>query len=73
MVSNIKKYIEIRPRSKLKYFFWSDPYSLPKDKETLDLFEKKGIEFVIALGKHTMNEKCYNKLKRLIDNDIGLR
>ncbi len=72
MVSNKKNYIEVRPKSKLKYYFWSDPYRLPKDEETLQLFKQKNIEFVIALGKHTMNDKCYNKLQRLIDNNIGL-
>ncbi|MFX1340618.1 MAG: hypothetical protein ACFFDK_18555, partial [Promethearchaeota archaeon] len=65
-------YIEIRPKSKLKYFFWSDPYRLPKDVATLSYLEKKGIQFVIALGKHTMKEKCYSKIKRLIDNNIGI-
>ena len=31
-----KKYIEIRPNSKLKYFFWSDPFRLPKDDNILN-------------------------------------
>ena len=72
MVSKKKDYIEVRPKSKLKYYFWSDPYRLPKDEETLSLFEQKKIEFVIALGKHTLNDKCYNKLQRIIDNNIGI-
>jgi len=72
MVSKKKNYIDVSPKSKLKYYFWSDPYRLPKDEPTLKLFEQKNIEFVIAFGKHTMNEKCYNKLQRLIDNNIGL-
>ncbi|TFG22063.1 MAG: hypothetical protein EU532_14675 [Promethearchaeota archaeon] len=72
MVSKNKNYIEIRPKSKLKYYFWSDPYRLPKDEETLQFFEQKNCEFVIALGKHTMNEKSYKKLQRLVDNKIGL-
>ncbi len=67
-----KKYIEIRPNSKLKYFFWSDPFRLPKDDEILNIFNKKGIEFVIALGKHTMNAKCYNRIQSLIDCNIGV-
>ncbi|TFG14899.1 MAG: hypothetical protein EU535_02665 [Promethearchaeota archaeon] len=72
MVSKKKPYIAIRPKSKLKYYFWSDPFRLPKDEEILSVFERKGIEFVIALGTHTMNEKCYKKLQRLIDNNICL-
>ena len=72
MVSSSTDYIEIRPQSKLKFFFWSDPYGLPKNVEILNYFEKKGIQFVIALGNHTMKEKCYNKIQRLIDNNIGI-
>ena len=72
MVTDSKKYIEIRPKSKLKYYFWTDPYRLPKDEETLKKFQEKGIQFVVALGKHTMNTKCYNKIQKLIDNNIGL-
>ena len=67
-----KKYIEIRPNSKLKFFFWSDPFRLPKDDDILNNFSKKGIEFVIALGKHTMNAKCYNRIQSLIDNNIEI-
>ncbi len=72
MVSSSTDYIEIRPKSKLKYYFWSDPYRLPKDKETLRYFETKNVQFVIALGKHTMKEKCYNKIQRLVNNNIGI-
>jgi len=72
MVLNNKNYIEIRPKSKLKLFFWSDPYRLPINEEVLKKFQEKGIEFVVALGKHTMIPKCYNKIQTLIDNNIGL-
>lgn len=72
MGSNNNTYKEIRPKSKLKYFFWSDPYRLPKDAETLSYFAKKGVQFVLALGKHTMKDKCYSKIQRLIDNNIGI-
>ena len=71
MSSNSKKYIEIKPKSKLEYYFWTDPYRLPKDEETLKKFERKHIKFVIALGKHTMNTKCYTKIQRLKRNNIG--
>ena len=54
MVLNNKNYIEIRPKSKLKLFFWSDPYRLPKDEDLLRKFKEKGIEFVVVLGKHTI-------------------
>lgn len=72
MVSSTNKYKEIRPKSKLKFYFWTDPYRIPKDTESLTYFEKKGVQFVIALGKHTMKEKCYNKIQRLINNKIGI-
>ena len=72
MVLNNKNYIEIRPKSKLKLFFWSDPYRLPKDEDILRKFHEKDIEFVVALGKHTMIPKCYNKIQKLIDNNIGI-
>ena len=65
-------YIEVRPKSKLKYYFWSDPYRLPKNEEVLKRLEEKKVEFVVALGKHTMIPKCYNKIQTLIDNNIGI-
>ena len=67
-----QKCIEIRPNSKLKYFFWSDPFRLPKDDDILNNLSKRGIEFVIALGKHTMNAKCYNRIQSLIDSNIDI-
>lgn len=66
------KYIEIKPNSKLRFFFWSDPFRLPKDDETLKIFKEMKIEFVVALGKHTMINKCYNRIKKLLDNEIGV-
>jgi len=72
MDSGTNNYIEIRPKSKLEYFFWSDPYRLPKDAATLTYFEKRGVQFLVALGKHTMKEKCYSKIKTLIDKNIGV-
>ena len=72
MVSKHTNYIEIRPKSKLKYFIWSDPYRLPKNEEVLKQFEEKKLEFVVALGKHTMIPKCYNKIQKLIDYNIGI-
>jgi hypothetical protein len=72
MVPNINNYIEIRPKSKLKYHFWSDPYRLPKDAETLSYFETKDVQFVIALGKHTLKDKSYQKIQRLIEHNIGI-
>ena len=72
MVSSANNYKEIRPKSKLKFYFWTDPYRLPKDAESLRYFEKKGVQFVIALGKHTMKEKCYNKIQKLLDSNIGI-
>ncbi|TFF97744.1 MAG: hypothetical protein EU540_08560, partial [Promethearchaeota archaeon] len=67
-----KKYIKIRPISKLKYYFWSDPFRLPKEDDILNNFRKRGIEFLIALGKHTMNAKCYNRIQALIDSNIDI-
>jgi hypothetical protein len=72
MISNTNSYIEIRPKSKLSYCFWSDPYRLPKDAETLSYFGKKRVQFVIALGKHTMKNKFYNRIQKLLDNNIGI-
>lgn len=65
-------YIEVRPKSKLKYYFWSDPYRLPKNDDILKKLSEKRIKFVIALGKHTMIPKCYNKIQKLIDINIGI-
>ncbi len=64
--------IIIRPNSRLKYFFWSDPYRLPKNDKVLEIFSKKGIKFVVALGRHTMNAKCYNRIQKLIDYNVGI-
>ena len=72
MVLKHTNHIEIRPKSKLKLLFWSDPYRLPKNNEVLKQLSEKKIEFIIALGKHTMIPKCYNKIQKLIDYDIGI-
>ena len=68
----VKKFIEIRPKSKLKIFFWTDPFRLPKDEGILTYIREKNIEFVIALGKHTLNAKCFNKIQSLIDHNVGI-
>lgn len=72
MSMTLKKYIEIRPNSKLKLYFWSDPFRIPKEDHVLSKLSERGIEFVIALGTHTMNDKCYNKIQSLIDYNIGV-
>jgi len=72
MIMAQKKYIEIRPNSKLNYYFWSDPFKIPKEDKVLSNLSEGGIEFVIALGKHTMNAKCYNRIQSLIDSNIGI-
>ena len=66
------RYINIRPISKLKFFFWSDPFRLPRNNEILSKLKEKGIKFVIALGKHTMNDKSYNRIQILIEKSIGV-
>ncbi|MBD3254138.1 MAG: hypothetical protein GF383_03555 [Candidatus Lokiarchaeota archaeon] len=65
-------YVEIKPKSRLKFYFWSGPYRLPKKKQMLNTLSERKIEFVVALGKHTMNEKCYNRMEKLIKANIGL-
>ena len=66
------RYLSIRPISKLKFFFWSDPFRLPRKIEILTNLEKRGIEFVVALGKHTMNHKSYKRIQNLIEKSIGI-
>ena len=66
------RYISIRPNSKLKFFFWSDPFRLPRNDEFLSKLKEKEIQFVVALGKHTLNDKSYNRIQPLIEKGIGL-
>ena len=66
------RYISIRPISKLKFFFWSDPFRLPRNNEFLSKLKEKEIQFVVAIGKHTLNNKSYNRIQPLIEKSIGV-
>ena len=66
------RYISIRPISKLKFFFWSDPFRLPRNNEILSKLKEKEIQFVVALGKHTLNDKSYNRIQPLLEKSIGV-
>jgi len=54
----------------MNYVFWSDPYELPNDNETLEYCEENNIGFMVATNENYLRGDNFKRIDELIDHNI---